>query len=140
MTETQEYLEQYAGLKYEIRQLLEEQQRWRDLATRITPSYSPAPVRASGGAGKIQNAVEQIEEWEEALTKKISEQLAMRKEIETVLERVKVPEYRMLLKLRYINGYTWERVADETGYTRRHVLKMHIKALEAFKAVKDDIE
>ena len=27
MTETQEYLEQYAGLKYEIRQLLEEQQR-----------------------------------------------------------------------------------------------------------------
>ena len=55
-----EYLWQYGQLKREVLRLLEERQRWVDLATRITPIYSNTPKGGQSGDGKIPAAVEKI--------------------------------------------------------------------------------
>ena len=126
----QEYLEQHIQLKKDIKRLMEERQRWEDLALKITPSYSDTPVSGSAGTGKIQTAIEQIEEWEAELDRMISEQLKLRKEIEITISKVKTKEYQTLLRLRYINGFTWERVSEEMHYGYQWTHKLHRRALE----------
>lgn len=126
----QDYLEQYSEIKRDIKRLMEERQRWEDLALKITPNYSDTPVSGSAGAGKIQTAIEQIEEWESELDRMISEQLKLRKEIEATISKVKTKEYQTLLRLRYINGFTWERVSEEMHYGYQWTHKLHRRALE----------
>ena len=135
----QEYLRQYQRMRSRVRDLLEERQRWEDLALRITPSYASVVVSASAGAGRIATSIEQIEEWETKLDEQISEQLRLRKEIESVVAAVKNDDYQSLLHLRYIMGYTWERVAEEMHYTTQWVYVMHKKALEAVETVRKEL-
>lgn len=120
-------------MKHKIRDLLEERQRWEDLALRITPSYSSVAVSSSAGAGRIVTSVEQIEEWERKLDEQLSEQLRIRKEIEEAVSAVENPDCQTLLRMRYILGYDWEKIAEEMHYTVRWTMKMHRKALEAFE-------
>ena len=41
-------------------------------------------------------------------------------------------DYEFILESRYINGLTWVEIADEMGYSVRHVHRLHEKALEEF--------
>ncbi len=68
-----EYLRQYGQLKREVLRLIDERQRWVDLATRITPTYSDVPVSGQSGDGKIPAAVEKIVEQERKIDAKIAE-------------------------------------------------------------------
>ena len=135
-----EYLGQYLRLKHSIHDLMEERQRWQNLALRITPSYSADPKASGTGAGRIQTSIEQIEEWELQLSAKIEEQLKIRKEIERTISLVGNQDYQTLLRMRYIMGYIWERIAEEMHYGSKWIFKMHRKALDAFeKAVERDL-
>ncbi len=37
--------------------------------------------------------------------------------------------YRTIMRLHYIDGLTWEAVADKTHYSERHVKRLHREAL-----------
>jgi RNA polymerase sigma factor (sigma-70 family) len=50
-------------------------------------------------------------------------------EIEQAIQ-VLEPLERTIIRLHYFLGCTWEEVAVETGYTWRHVHRLHGKALE----------
>lgn len=124
-----EYLRQYVQIEREIGRLLEERQRWIDLATRITPAYSDAPKGGQSGNGKIPAAVERIAEQEEKIDAKIAELVGLQREIERLLNEVKNPDYRLLLELRYLQEMTWEQIAERMHYSWRHIVRLHGKAL-----------
>jgi RNA polymerase sigma factor (sigma-70 family) len=124
-----EYLRQYGQLKREVLRLIDERQRWVDLATRITPSYSDAPKGGQSGDGKIPAAVEKIVEQERRIDAKIAEMAKLLDEIEKLLGEVGNPDYRLLLELRYLQGLTWEQIAERMRYSRRHVIRLHGSAL-----------
>ena len=124
-----EYLRQYGQIEREIERLLDERQRWVDLATRITPAYSDAPAGGSGGDGKIPAAVEKIVEQERRIDAKIAEMTKLLDEIEKLLGEVGNPDYRLLLELRYLQGLTWEQIAKKMHYSWRHIIRLHGKAL-----------
>ena len=55
-------------------------------------------------------------------------------ELQEKIDALKNPDYRLLLTLRYINGKTWEQIAEDMDYTPFHVMhRMHPKALEYFQ-------
>lgn len=124
-----EYLHQYGQLKREVLRLIDERQRWVDLATKITPTYSDAPKGGQSSAGKIPAAVERIAEQEEKIDAKIAELTKLQGEIEKLLNEVKNPDYRLLLELRYLQGLTWEQIAERMHYSWRHIVRLHGKAL-----------
>ena len=124
-----EYLRQYGQIEREIERLLEERQRWVDLATRITPAYSDAPKGGQSGDGKIPAAVERIAEQEEKIDAKIAELTKLLDEIEKLLGEVRNSNYRLLLELRYLQGLTWEQIAEKMHYSWRHIIRLHGKAL-----------
>ena len=74
-----------------------------------------------------------VEERLAAARGKLADQLAalarMREEIVWEIDRVEEPQLRRLLKLRYLQGMTWERVAVTMNYSFRQVTRMHGEAL-----------
>ena len=136
-----EYLRQYGQLKREVLRLIDERQRWVDLATRITPAYSDAPAGGSGGDGKIPAAVERIIGQEEKIDAKVRELMAVLDDIEGKIAGLEDERQREILRRRYIAGQKWEEIAREMHYGYQWVCKLHGRALLKIKeAIKSDIE
>lgn len=129
-----EYLRQYGQLKREVLRLIDGRQRWVDLATRITPSYSDAPAGGSGGDGKIPAAVEKIVEQERRIDARFRELMALLDEIEGKIAGIEDGRQREILRQRYLGGQKWEEIAKEMHLDYRWVLRLHGRALQKIEA------
>ena len=59
-----------------------------------------------------------------------------KREKQDTLDSINSVENRQLntlLRLRYIQGYTWERIADEMYFSYKHIMRLHKKALKAIE-------
>ena len=136
-----EYLRQYRQIEREILRLIDERQRWVDLATRITPTYSDVPVSGQSGDGKIPAAVERIAEQEEKIDARFRELMTLFDEIEGKIAGIEDSRQREILRRRYLGGQKWEEIAREMHYGYQWVCKLHGRALLKIKeAIKSDIE
>jgi len=126
--EKKQYLRRYQAINADINQMCEELSEWRTKATKITPTISDMP-KSNGGENRLQGAVDHIVEIESKINARIDELVQAREEVLRVIEDVEDPDLRLLLKYRYINGLTWEKLAVEMSYTYRNVLYLHGKAL-----------
>lgn len=64
---------------------------------------------------------------------------------ENLIETMPTPEYRELIRLRYVSGglklMTWEQVAEQMGYSSDHVRgKLHGKAIAEARRVWADLK
>lgn len=111
----------------EIDQITKELQRWQDLATRISPSYSDMPH--GGGSDKVQTAAVEVAELTDKLNQKLHQAIMVQENIKKLLESLDDIKLRQLMSYRYINGMRWEKIAVLMNYDYRYVLKLHRKAL-----------
>lgn len=121
------YLNQYRIMHIEIDQITKELQRWQDLATRISPSYSDMPH--GGGSDKVQTAAVEVAELTDKLNQKLHQAIMVQESIKKLLESLDDIKLRQLMFYRYINGMRWEEIAVLMNYDYRYVLKLHRKAL-----------
>lgn len=121
------YLKQYRSLSMEIDQISEELQRWQDLATRISPSYSDMPH--GGGSDKVQTAAVEVAELTDKLNRKLHQAIMVQENIKKLLESLDDIKLRQLMSYRYINGMRWEEIAVRMDFNYRWVLRLHRKAL-----------
>lgn len=125
--EKKKYLLGYQRINQRVNCLLLEQQRWRELATRVSPNLSEMP--RGGGGGGTQGAISKIVDLETEINAEIDKLVEKRKEIEGIIRAVEDNILRTLLEYRYINGKKWEEIALMMGYDYRYILKIHGKAL-----------
>lgn len=130
------YLKRYRVLSLEIDQITDELQRWQDLATRISPSYSDMPH--GGGKDKVQSAAVEVAELTDKLNEKIHEAVMMQNKIKSLLETIKDDKLRQLMTLHYINGKNWKEVSAIMKYEYHYTGRLHGQALSLIK--KKDIE
>jgi DNA-directed RNA polymerase specialized sigma subunit len=121
------YLKQYRSLSMEIDQITKELQRWQDLATRISPSYSDMPH--GGGSDKVQTAAVEVAELTDKLNQKLHQAIMVQENIKKLLESLDDIKLRQLMYYRYINGMRWEEIAVRMDFNYRWVLRLHRKAL-----------
>ena len=121
------YLNQYRIMHIEIDQITKELQRWQDLATRISPSYSDMPH--GGGGDKVQTAAVEVAELTDQLNGKIHQAVKMQREIKELIGTIDDATLRRLMTYRYIHGKKWEEVAVLMDYDYRWILRLHGKAL-----------
>lgn len=121
------YLNQYRIMHIEIDQITKELQRWQDLATRISPSYSDMPH--GGGSDKVQTAAVEVAELTDKLNQKLHQAIMVQENIKKLLESLDDIKLRQLMSYRYINGMRWEEIAVRMDYDYRYVLKLHGKSL-----------
>ena len=59
----------------------------------------------------------------------------LKEEIAQLIRKVRKPEYRTLLELRYLSMWKWEKIAVMMNYSPKHVYWVHRGALAAFEKV-----
>lgn len=122
-----EYLTQYRTLNIRINAKLEQKQQLFELATSIAPSSDHG--QGSGVSDKVGRTVTKILALEQEINAEIDRLAALRQEIESVIAGIPDERLRILLELKYINGQTWENVAELLKLSTVQVWRLHKAAL-----------
>lgn len=126
------WLRRYQEAVAEQDRLMGEIAQWRSLAEKVSPTLSSLP-KGGGGPGRMISAVEHINALEAELADQIVERVTTRREIGQAIDRVQDERLSRLLRLRYIDGLTWERVAVEMHYCYKQTKRLHWKALDVLE-------
>lgn len=124
-----EYLRQLARSNSRIDALIERQRRYRELAERRTAVYRDTPGGGRRCSSSVEECAVKIIDLEREIDRRIDEYVDLTREIETAIDKVGDDRYRDILRYRYINGWSWERIAQEMHYDRRQITRLHGLAL-----------
>ena len=127
-----EYLQQYKTLDSYIESQVEELEKWRLLATKVTPTYSDMPSGSSGD-DKIQTAVENIIEIEKRLNESIDEFVRMKNDIQERINDIEDISLRILLKYKYIDGLELKQIAVKMSYSYASIKRKIKQAIQLLK-------
>lgn len=127
-----QYLMRYIDSKRRARAILNEIHELKDLATKITVTFSDMPG-GGGSVDKVGAIVANIVDLQSELAVQAKTMKAEQEIVQAVIDAVDEPDLRQLLILRYINGLTWEKIAVDMNYSWRHTLRLHGAALAAVK-------
>lgn len=138
MGNAKEYLQKMRMYDARIESKLLEVQQLKAMITKITPTLKEDVVTASGNQDKLGDAVAKIVDLESEINKDIDCYVDLKREVKAKLERLTNPNYYKVLEKRYVQYYTFERIATEMHYSYRNITKLHGRALQAFARVIDD--
>ena len=128
---TKEYLSQAYRIDQRINSKLEQVMSLRALLGKATGALSGAPKAATPNPHSMEDTICKMVDMEHEINADIDTLVDLKTEIMTCIKRVENPEYQTLLELRYLCFKPWEEIADQLGYTQRHMLRMHDLALES---------
>ena len=126
-----DYLLQASRLDQTIDNKLEQVQRLKDIALKVTISYEKEIVSGGGCVqSPMADTVNKLVDLEKEINKDIDKLVDLKREIIELIRRIDDSNHRLLLERRYLNGYGWDEVADEIGYDKRWVMRLHGRALK----------
>ena len=129
--EKKAWLMQYRAAEREELRLSEELERWRSRAESATARYG-ADTGGGGDGRSLEHAAEHITHLAAQLEHQRIGLVRLRREIGAAIDAVPDARHRELLRLRYIDGRTWEQVAQRMGYEdMRWIYRLHGYALSA---------
>lgn len=121
-------LNQYREAEAESSRLEQEIIKWYSKAEKMTTAVKLVPGGGEGGRS-LENSIEAIDALAGRLGDKRRETVRLRREIEDVIAAVPDVRLRMLLRYRYIDGMTWERIAVNMCMDARWIRRLHGRAL-----------
>lgn len=121
-------LKRYRFIAGEISDLLDERERLRSLAEKITPSLSFAPVHGAN-TDKMAPVVANLIEVERYIEKRSKELLRARMEAEQIIDRLPDERHRAVLKSYYFSRRSWEECCVAVGYEWAQIHRIHSRAL-----------
>lgn len=122
-------LKQYRSLDGLVRRRIADCIRLRELARSLSPPDSDLPRGRCSGS-RLQEASGRIDDLERQVRQDIMRMTAVRRQIEATISTVGEHILRQVLELKYIDGKTFEEIAEEVHYDVRHVKRLYIKALD----------
>lgn len=121
-------LKRYRFIAGEISDLLDERERLRSLAEKVTPSLSHAPVHGRN-VDKMASVVANLIEVERYIEKRSKELLRARMEAEQLIDRLADERDRAVLKSYYFSRRSWEECCVAVGYEWAQIHRIHSRAL-----------
>ena len=127
---TKQELQKYCWIQRNIQQLEEKLFELETKATRMTAHlFTQAPGSSGYSHDKIANIVTKIMEVKEEINNQLQKMYDLLGKIEKAIETLP-PREKYLIRARYIEGKTWERIAVDMNYSWQHVHKIHSRALK----------
>ena len=132
-----EYLSQALWLNQRIDNKLEQLERLKAMAMRVTTNLTQEKV--SGGYNErnpMENTIVKIMDLEREVNGEIDKLINLKQEILETISLVDNPMAQLLLEMRYINRRTWGEIAEELGYSDRGIHKIHGRALKEIDEIR----
>ena len=95
--------------------------------------FSREKVKGGTVENRMEKQIAEIVDLENDIKKEIGEYRLLRDEVKKAIDLQEDEDERLLLKLRYIEGATWEDIAEKMDYSTRHIYRLHKVALRNFK-------
>ena len=130
-----EYLSQARRLKAIIHSRRRELEYWKQMEGAVSGSLFEAhynPNRAN--EAPFVRCVTKIDDVERGLADLIEELACLVKDIEDRLDTLDDREEHLLLRYRYLEGYSWEKISVLMSVSLRTVHRIHASALQKFPA------
>ena len=131
--ETKEYLNQIERLDRMIQNKLSEIYQLKTMACSVTVSNETDRVQTSSDKDRLGSTIAKIVDLEKETDKLVDEFVDKRNHIIGQIDNMENVDYYHILSLRYVSRDTFENIADKTGWSKRHVLRMHGQAILAFE-------
>ncbi len=93
-------------------------------------NYISDGTKAEHHGNGVENAYIRVLAYEEKIDAEIDELSRKREEIEQVIEKLPDKTERELLSRRYLLFQKWDKIAEDMGYSYRHITRLHGKALQ----------
>lgn len=119
--EVRQYMSEAWKIRKELRAKLNAMEELRSLAEKTTASYSLTPGGQSEGSSKVENYAIRIVEMQQDMDDCIDNLWKHQREVQRLIEMASDPIQRAILTEYHLNGKKCEVVADEVGYSDRHV-------------------
>lgn len=126
--EKKEYLRRYKAADEEINDLLREKERVMSRLTRMTASITGMP-KGGGERDALAGGMDKLIALDREIDCKVDALITLRREIEGSIANLGNATQRRLLRLRYLECMSWNRVAVEMGVELRWVYRIHGRAL-----------
>lgn len=142
---SKEYLLQIQLLKTFIETRQEQLEELKAQATSLRSPSADEKVQTSKVVGDIDaERIAKYVDLEKKIEHHIECYMELKDQIISEIEELRDERYIKLLKLRYIDGKTFEVIACEMRYNWRHIIRLHGDALQSFNNIvlskKDSIE
>lgn len=125
-------LKRYRFIAGEISDLLDERERLRSLAEKVTPSLSFAPVHGGDG-DKMTAVVSNLVEMDNYIEQRCKDLYKARQDADKLIDTLTDERYRAVLKSYYFSRRTWEECCVAIGYSWQHTHTLHSEALRKLK-------
>lgn len=104
---------------------------------RLDKMFPGSPVQdgmpKGSGGGDLSGYAGKLDELDRELHDLMEQKIAVRLEISRKIEAMPDETESLLLRLRYIQGMKWEKVATEMEHSWQHIHRIHARALDHFK-------
>ncbi len=138
--EAKAFLQQVRRLDYEIENKLIERAQWLDLGRRVSPSYSGAGGKGSGGRGGLERAAVQLGDLDRELDKLVDKLIRKKQRISSTLSKLPNAQEYEVLHLRYIQYLSLMEIADRWRVPYTNVTTIHGRALRNLQRILDEEE
>ena len=113
-------------LEYKIAQLDERMMRIR------TPNFS-GEIRGTGKRVTIEEMFSDKMELEERVAELKKKSKTIKHEITAKIDSLDDSRYAEVIEAYFIDCKSFDEIADDMGYTKRHVIKLYSEAIERIK-------
>lgn len=135
-----EYLSQGYRLDMKIKSMLEEQRVLTEMSRSVSSPRLCERVQTSKNAdAPFVRYCERAEDLGIRITSEVEKLFNLKEQIRKVIEEVEDPNEQMVLRYRYIHGYSWERIHREMHVGRATVFRWHSQALRHVRLPEDPI-
>lgn len=129
-----EYLNQARHLDALINCRLREIDYWRELSSSVSgmrfDGMPHSPNRPTDAP--FVRCLEKIDEIQQSVEEKVAYLISLRDEINARIDMLDNHEEQVLLRYRYIDGFTWEEIESIMNVSERTAFRIHGNALAHF--------
>jgi plasmid stabilization system protein ParE len=130
-----EYLSQARNIEADINAKLQEAERIRSQAEKITTSFSFGKTLGGEEGSRVENAAIKLVELEKAVLEDVDRLIQAKEEIRATIDQLQDQSQKTILRMRYLLGETWETIAYRSHYSWRNVHYIHKAALAEVAAI-----
>ncbi len=133
-----EYLSRYKLIDGKINGKLEQITRLKEIAHSTTMSYS-GERNKSKTHDKIGNLIAKIVDLEVELQDDVDDLIDIQKETRDLIGSMDEEKMKYIFEMRYINLWTWEKIAESLNNDKRSIFRLQKKGLEEIEFLLSNI-